>query len=79
MSLRSKADLQITKNKLADVQSEIKTLTRLINDKSIQLDKQRENIQKLNLEWTQKRAEIENKDIIINSKEKNILHLKKKT
>ena len=79
MSLRSKADLQITKNKLAEVQNDIKTLSRFIADKNIQLDKQRENIQKLNIEWTQKRAEIENKDIIINSREKNILHLKKKT
>ena len=33
MSLRSKADLQITKNKLTDVQSELKTLMRLIGDK----------------------------------------------
>ena len=32
MSLRSKADLQITKNKLNDVQSEIKTLERQIID-----------------------------------------------
>ena len=79
MSLRSKADLQITKNKLADVQSDIKLLTRWINDKSIQLEKQKENIQKLNLEWTHKKAEIEQKDQIIHAREKNILHLKKKT
>ena len=39
MSLRSKADLQITKNKLLDVQQDIKQLNRLIMDKSQQLDK----------------------------------------
>ena len=43
------------------------------------MDKQRENIQKLNLEWTHKKAEIDIKDNIIHSREKNILHLKKKT
>ena len=35
MSLRSKADLQITKNKLAEVQNDIKTLSRFIADKNI--------------------------------------------
>jgi len=60
--LRSKADLQITKNKLTDVQSEVKTLDRQILDRNISLDKQKEIIQKLNLEWTQKKAEIDIQD-----------------
>lgn len=79
MSLRSKADLQITKNKLTDVQSEIKNLTRWINDKQLQLDKQKDNKEKLNAEYTTKKAEIDLKDNIIHQREKNILHLKKKT
>ena len=33
----------------------------------------------MNLEWTQKKAEIDIKDNIIHQREKNILHLKKKT
>ena len=79
MSLRSKADLQIRKNKLTDVQSEVKTLDRQILDRNISLDKQKEIIQKLNLEWTQKKAEIDIKDNTIHQREKNILHYKKKT
>jgi len=44
MTTTSKGEVQLTKNKLADVQSELKTLTRWINDKELQLEKQRENI-----------------------------------
>ena len=79
MALRSKADLQITKNKLADVHSEIKTLSRWIIDRTSQLENQRELIQQLNHKWTQQKSEIENKDNVIAMKEKNILYLKKKT
>ena len=77
--MRSKADLQIRKNKLTDVQSEVKTLDRQILDRNISLDKQKEIIQKLNLEWTQKKAEIDIKDHTIRQKEYNILTLKRKT
>jgi len=45
----------------------------------VQLTKQRENIQKLSLEWKEKKTEIDIKDQIIHQREKNILHLKKKT
>lgn len=79
MSLRSKADLQITKNKLTEVQQDIKSLNRWITDKKIQLEKQTESKQKLNMEWTRKKADIDIKDNIIHQREKNILHLKKKT
>ena len=79
MSLRCKADLQITKNKLTDVNAELRTLSRQINDKSTQLDTQRENITKLTKEKKEKQLEIDEKDNIINQREKNILHLKKKT
>ena len=65
MSLRSKADLQITKNKLHDVRNELKTLGRLITDKSMQLDKQKENISNLNRELQQKKDQVELKDTII--------------
>ena len=79
MSLRSKADLQITKNKLLDVQQDIKQLNRLIMDRSTQLDKQNDNIKELNSECLDKKAEIDRKDEIIHQREKNILNLKKKT
>ena len=79
MSLRSKADLQITKNKLTDVQSDVKTLDRQILDRNISLEKQKDIIQKLNLDWTQKKAEIDIKDNTIHNREKDILRYKKKT
>ena len=62
MSFQSKAELQITKNKLTDVQSDVKTLNRQIIDRQISLQKQTEIKDKLQLEWTQKKAEIEQKD-----------------
>ena len=43
---------------------------RLIGDKQLQLEKQKEQIQKLNLEYTQKRNEIDIKDNIIHMREK---------
>ena len=79
MSLRSKADLQITKNKLLDVNAELRMLGMQITDKSSQLDTQRENITKLTKEKKEKQLEIDEKDNIINLREKNILHLKRKT
>jgi hypothetical protein len=50
-----------------------------ITDKSSQLDTQRENITKLTKEKKEKQLEIDEKDNIINLREKNILHLKRKT
>jgi len=79
MTTTSKGEVQLVKNKLADVQTEVKTLKRWITDKEIQLDKQRENIQKLSLEWKEKKTEIDLKDQTIHQREKSILHLKKKT
>ena len=40
MSLKSKAELQLTKNKLKDLDSEIEKLRRDINDKKQQLIQQ---------------------------------------
>jgi len=48
MGLKSKAELQLTKNKLTDVETEIQTLTRQIQDKKSVLEKQREVIEELN-------------------------------
>ena len=79
MSLRSKADLQIIKGKLTEVQTDIKTHARFIIDKETQLKKQQQMKEKLKTEWNQKKTEIEQKDTIIHQREKNILHLKKKT
>jgi len=42
MSLRAKADLQTTQNKLNEVNQELRTLNRLITERSTQLDKQRQ-------------------------------------
>ena len=58
MSLRSKADLQITKSKLADVLQEVKGLERKITDKNMQLEKQKQFTQKLNQEFQKKKEEI---------------------
>ena len=79
MSLRSKADLQITKNKLSDVKQEVKTLDRQISDRNTLLIKQLDIKNKLGKEWEQKKAEIQVRDNTIHQREKNILHLKKKT
>ena len=79
MSYQSKAELQITKNKLTEVQQEVKTLDRQIIDRNESLKKQKIIKDKLQLEWTQKKAEIDLKDTVIHQRERNILHLKKKT
>ena len=79
MTTTSKGEVQLTKNKLADVRQELKTLDHWIQDKDTMLKKQRSNIEQLKVEWTEKRSQIEIKDQIIHQREKNILHLKKKT
>ena len=79
MTTTSKGEVQLTKNKLSDVENELKTLKRWISDKELQLEKQQQNVQKLSLEQKEKKTEIDIKDQIIHQREKNILHLKKKT
>ena len=51
MGLRSKADLQTTKNKLTETSGEIETLNRLIQDKSAQIENQRKTIEELKKTW----------------------------
>ena len=65
MTTTSKGEVQLTKNKLADVKSELETLGRLITDKKLQLKKQKENIKKLSLEWQEKKTDIDIKDQVI--------------
>jgi len=79
MSLRSKADLQTTKNKLNEVSQELTTLKRWIEEKNTQLDKQSKVTTQLNQELNQKKEQIDQKDNIIHLREKNILTLKKRT
>ena len=79
MTTTSKGEVQLLKNKLADVRQELKTLDRWIQDKDTMLKKQRANIELLKAEWNENKSQIDIKDSIIHSREKNILHLKKKT
>jgi peptidoglycan hydrolase CwlO-like protein len=47
MSLKSKAELQLTSNKLTDIRNEIDQLERSKQDKNIQIDKQETECDKL--------------------------------
>ena len=49
MGLKSKAELQITRNKLTEVEQEIEQLTRQIQDKKLQLGLQKTSIDKLKI------------------------------
>ena len=62
MTTTSKGEVQLTKNKLADVRQELKTLDRWIQDKDTMLKKQRANIEQLKVEWTEKKSQIDIKD-----------------
>ena len=69
MGLKSKADLQLTKNKLTDTELEIDKLTRQKQDKETQLKQQEENIKNLREEIREKALEIVKKDNTIGEKE----------
>lgn len=79
MSLRSKAELQLTQNKLHDLGQDTDQLLRQIQDKEIQLRLKQDEEKKLQKAITNKKVEIEERDLMIGEKEKDIYKLKKKT
>ena len=79
MELRSKAELQLTKNKLTDTDSEIREKERQIQDKETQLEQQKKKIEELKEEIKERIIEIQKKDTTIGEKEDQIYKLKKKT
>ena len=79
LSLKSKADLQLTRNKNADLKEEIEQLKREKQDKTVLLERQKEKNSQLKEEVSRKQEEIKEKDSLIGQKEKDIYTLKKKT
>lgn len=79
MSLKSKAELQLTNTKLADLGTEIDQLRRQALDKNTQLELQNSEAKKLTEKIRQKGIEIVERDNMIGEKEKKIYSLKKKT
>jgi uncharacterized protein (DUF3084 family) len=79
MSLKSKAELQLTRNKLADLDSDIGKLLRDIQDKETQLNNQTKTTLQLKTDIASQAAEIKEKDQAIGEREKKIYQLKKKT
>ena len=79
MSLKSKAELQLTKNKHQDLESDIEKLKRDKQEKNIQVSNQSEILKALQKEIKDQAAEISAKDKLIGDREKKIYQLKKKT
>jgi hypothetical protein len=79
MSLKSKAELQLTNNKLTDLSADIDNLKQKIMEKEINLSMQREEEQRLKEDIKKKNLEIMERDTMIGDKEKKIYSLKKKT
>ena len=79
MSLRSKAELQLTNGKLTDLGNDIDQLRRQYQDKELQYKLQKETVDKLNLQIAAQLQQITEKDTIIGDHEKRIYSLKKKT
>jgi len=79
MSLKSKAELQLTRNKLKDLTQDIEKLKRDINDKEAQLTSQIQTTGDLKQKITQNTNLIREKDNQIGDREKKIYQLKKKT
>lgn len=79
MSLKSKAELQLTRNKHLDLESDIEKLKRDIQDKEQQLISQTNTLTKLRTEIQTQATEIREKDTAIGEREKKIYQLKKKT
>lgn len=77
--LKSKADLQLNKNKNKDLGNEIEQLKRDIQDKETLLNSQKNTNEELREEKSKKEKEISEKDNIIGEKEKQIYQYKKKT
>ncbi len=72
MSLKSKAELQLTRNKLADLDSDIGKLLRDIQDKETQLKNQTNTTLQLKTEIASQALEIKEKDQAIGEREKKI-------
>ena len=79
MSLKSKAELQLTRNKNQDLDSDIEKLKRDKQEKNIQVTNQQEILKSLQKEIKDQAAEISAKDKLIGDREKKIYQLKKKT
>ena len=79
MSLKSKAELQLTRNKHLDLESDIEKLKRDIQDKETQLGNQTQTLAKLRADIQAQASEIREKDAAIGEREKKIYQLKKKT
>ena len=79
MSLKSKAELQLTKNKHQDLESDIDKLKRDRQEKGIQVNNQLDILNNLKKEIKDQAAEISAKDKLIGDREKKIYQLKKKT
>jgi hypothetical protein len=77
--LKSKADLQLNKNKNKDLANEIEQLKRDIQDKETLLNSQKNTNEELKEDKGKKDKEIGEKDNIIGDKEKSIYGYKKKT
>jgi len=79
MGLKSKAELQLTKNRLVDVEGNIEMIDRRIKDKKTQLDSQKQVIEGLKSEIKEQQKEIFEKDNLIGDREKTIYNLNKRT
>ena len=79
MSLKSKAELQLTKNKHQDLESDIEKLKRDKQEKNIQVTTQLDILRNLQKEIKDQASEISAKDKLIGDREKKIYQLKKKT
>jgi len=79
MGLKSKAELQLYRNKLLDVESEIEQLIRQKQDKGTQLENQKKTIDSLRAEIKERGKEIYEKDGTIADRERTIYTFKKRT
>jgi hypothetical protein len=79
MSLKSKAELQLTNNKLTDIQKETDQLKRQDQDKQQQIQQQQAENDALKKEIAIQIKTIHQKDEQIANREKKIYTLKKKT
>ena len=79
MTLKSRAELQLTKNKLKEIRTEIDPLERTIGEKSVLIGKQEERNSDLDNERNELEELVAQKDKLIGNREKKIYGLKKKT
>jgi len=79
MTLKSRAELQLTKNKLKEIKTDIDTLERTIGEKSVLITKQEEKNKTLYDDASDLDEKIGQNDKLIGNREKKIYGLKKKT